>query len=291
VRPRISKLAPTFPDLPDAIACWACGAPAVLAPDFSPLVMYECEACGLAFQPHRQDQVGDLYGTEYFDAYDDGHPYVAARELRQLEARVRVQFVRRFAEQGRLFEIGSAAGHFLAAARAAGFDARGVDPSPEMAALARSRSGVEVEATRIEDVEFDQRSFEVICGWHVLEHLPEPATILARLHAALRPGGFALFEVPNYASVRARRDRINWRYLDPIHHLSQYTPTAVRALLERAGLTPVEIVTVPWAVYKTPLRGLASYGKQAVLLGTASLRPSPWKHELLRAVARRPERS
>lgn len=253
--------------------------------------MYECEACGLAFQPQRRESLEALYGSDYFAGYDDGRPYVRAAEIRQLEARARVRFVRRFIQAGRLFEIGSAAGHFLAAANAAGFDARGVELSAEMAALAHARNDVDVMTARIEDVDLEQRSFDVICGWHVLEHLPEPADVLGRLRAALRPGGFMLFEVPNYASVRARRDRTGWRYLDPLHHLGQYTPAAMRALLGGAGLTPVEIGTVPWAVYKRPLRGLASYAKQALLLGAASFRPSPWRHELLRAVARRPELS
>jgi 2-polyprenyl-3-methyl-5-hydroxy-6-metoxy-1,4-benzoquinol methylase len=251
--------------------------------------MYECESCGLAFQPQRQVDVAELYGSEYFEAYEEGRSYVNARDLRELEARVRVRFVRGFVDGGRLFEMGSAAGHFLAAARAAGFDASGVEPNAEMAALAQKRDGVEVATTRVEDVDLEPRSLDVICGWHVMEHLPNPATVLSRLRAALRPGAFIFLEVPNYASVRARRDRFGWRYLDPMHHLSHYTPAAMRALLEGADITPMQVLTVPWAVYKRPFRGLASYGKQALLLGTASFRPSPWKHELLRAVARRPE--
>ena len=271
-----------------AVTCWACGGNAVPAGDLAPLAMWACPACGLAFQPEREDDPGALYGGDYFATYERGRPYASRGAARRFEASVRLAFVRRFVRAGQLLELGAAAGHFLTQARDSGFTVLGVEPSGDMARIARERS-VEVVVARIEDVELPKGQFDAVCGWHVLEHVPEPLPTVARLRQALRPGGYAFFEVPNYASVRARRDLAAWQHLDPLHHVAQYTPTAVRALLERAGLRVLEVMTVPWAVYKRLPRKLLSYARQSLILGRSTFGNHPSKHELLRVVAQRPD--
>jgi 2-polyprenyl-3-methyl-5-hydroxy-6-metoxy-1,4-benzoquinol methylase len=269
-----------------AVACWACGAVAVAAADLGGTAFYECESCGFAFQPRRDPRLSGLYDQEYFATYDDGRPYARDEGERRLEARVRLAFVRRFIRSGRLLEIGSAAGYFVAAARSAGFDASGIEPNAEMAEFARRELGVPVRAGTAEDAELAEEPLNAVCGWHVLEHLVSPARALRRLRAAMAPEGLIFFEVPNFGSVRARRERSAWRYLDPVHHVGQYTPAALEALLERSGFAVLTVVTVPWAVYKRWPRSLLSYGRQTLFVGAAAFGEHAWKHELLRVAAR-----
>jgi 2-polyprenyl-3-methyl-5-hydroxy-6-metoxy-1,4-benzoquinol methylase len=241
----------------------------------------------MALQPGRDAaELRDLYDEEYFDEFDlTGRDTKADRGF---EAAVRVRLIRCYRDSGRLLEIGAAAGHFLNAARAAGFDPLGIEPSEAIAEAARKRFGVEIITGGVEEVELEPGSFDVACAWHVLEHIADPLPTLVRVLPALRPGAHLFVEVPNFGSVRARRERAAWPSLHLRHHVGQYTPSAIAALLARAGLVDVSTVTVPFAVYKRSLRAILSYGKHASILRGWPVGPHPWKHELLRAVARAP---
>jgi 2-polyprenyl-3-methyl-5-hydroxy-6-metoxy-1,4-benzoquinol methylase len=266
-------------------ACWACGAPAVPLDGYGG-ALHRCTECDLAFQPGRsRAEVGRLYDAAYLSRQGLG---AEAAGDRVFDAAVRLRLVQRYARSGRLLEVGTGGGYFLAAAADAGFDAVGLEPAAEAARDVSERVGVPVAASALEDAELEPASFDVACAWHVVEHLVEPLPALAKLRAALRPGGHVLVELPNFAGVRARRDRERWPPLDLEHHVGQYGPRSLRALLERAGLADVDVTTVPFATYRRPARALLSHAKHAVLLRGWPAGPHPWKHDLLRAVARRP---
>ena len=268
------------------VDCWACGAPgAHRLETYRPLELYGCGACGFAFQPSADaDDVKRLYDLSYFEAYDLRESGTDAD--RRFEADVRVRLVRRHRERGRLLELGAGAGYFLDAAGRAGFDAVGIELSREIAEAARRQFGVEVVTGSVGELDLEPASFDLACAWHVVEHIPDPLESLQRTRAALRPGGELFVEVPNFGSVRSRRDGRDWPSLHPRYHVGQYTPTALRALLERAGLQVVAVESVSFAAYRRPLRAILSHAKHAAFARTLPGRSDPWTHELLRAVAR-----
>jgi len=268
--------------------CWACGGPGAKPLEvYRPLELYGCPACGLAFQPAADaDDVRRLYDLSYFDAYDLRESATDAD--RRFEADVRVRLVQRYRERGRLLELGAGAGYFLDAARRAGFEPFGIELSSDIAEAARRQFGVEVAVGGVDDLDIAPASFDLACAWHVVEHIPDPLESLRKTRAALRPGGELFVEVPNFGGVRSRRERRDWPSLHPRYHVGQYTPTALTALLERAGLEVVAVESVPFATYRRPLRAVLSHAKHAVVARGLPGGSDPWKHELLRAVARAP---
>jgi 2-polyprenyl-3-methyl-5-hydroxy-6-metoxy-1,4-benzoquinol methylase len=247
------------------------------------------------FAPQRTaEDLKRLYDVGYFDAYPGGESYEEDPAQRAYEASQRIEFVRRHRQSGRLLEIGAAAGHFVKAAQRSGFEPTGVEPAEELAARATHRLGIPVVAGFIEEIELPQDHFEVACAWHVVEHLSEPLTALDRIRQSLRPGGHLFVEVPNIASVYARRQGLRWANLDIAHHVGHYTPSAMNALLERAGFRVLDTHTLPMRAYLRPGRAaqpieIAAAVKEIAILRTLPRRPHPDKHELLRAVAVAPD--
>ena len=276
-------------DRDTGVLCWACGNEATPFPEYGFDELSRCRKCGLVFQPGRvPSELRELYDRAYFETYDLSA--TEAKVDRSFEADVRVHFVRGYQREGRLLEIGAGAGYFLAAAARAGFTAQGIEASSEMAEAGRSRFGVDILFGTIEEAELESASFDVACAWHVIEHIADPLPSLSRVRRALGPGGWIFVEVPNFASVRSGRKGAAWPTLHLHHHVGQYTPTALAALLDRAGFDDISTVTVPFAVYKRPARALLSYAKHGLLLRSWPVGPHPVKHELLRAVARAPRR-
>lgn len=267
------------------VSCWACGGPAAATGALAPEPARACPACGLVFQPHRtRDELRERHGLEYFDTYGDA-AYTAAAAARRHEAKVRLRFVQRRRSAGRLLEIGPAAGYFLEAAQESGFQVAGVEPSPEMAREAAARVGDTVTAMPVEKARLEPEAFDVACAWHVLEHLVDPLEALQAVRVSLREGGCLFVEVPNFASERARREGREWLGLDLEHHVAQYSPEALTALLLRAGFGEPVLETVPWAAYRTWPHALLSYGRHATKVRGWPCGAHPRKHDLLRAAA------
>jgi len=139
---------------------------------------------------------------------------------------------------GSLLDIGAGRGRFVAHARAAGWDAAGIEPSLRGVEGARAR-GVELRRGTIGDAEVAPGSLDAATLWHVLEHVDEPCRALERVAGWLRPGGALLVGVPNLASVQARAGGPRWYHLDVPRHRTHFTVAGLHALLRSHDLEPV----------------------------------------------------
>jgi 2-polyprenyl-3-methyl-5-hydroxy-6-metoxy-1,4-benzoquinol methylase len=245
---------------------------------------------------HTADELKRLYDIGYFDAYPGGASYESDPAQRAYEGVRRVEFVRRYQRSGRLLEVGAAAGHFVEAADHAGFECMGVEPAEELAHRTTDRLGIRVVAGFIEEVALPVDHFDVVCAWHVIEHLKEPLNAISGIRRSMRPGGHVFVEVPNISSIYARRQGLRWANLDVRHHVGHYTPLAMRRLLQRSGFRVLSIETVPMRAYLRPGRAarpieIAAAVKEIAILRTLPRRPHSEKHELLRAVAVVPDGS
>lgn len=135
---------------------------------------------------------------------------------------------------GRLLELGCASGQFLRTMVDAGWEARGIEPSPEAARLARVR-GLEVVTSQVELAPEPDGSFDLITAWMVLEHLHDPRAVLTRLRRWIRPSGLLAFSVPNAASLERRAFGPNWYALQLPRHLYHFSPETLTALLAITG--------------------------------------------------------
>jgi ubiquinone/menaquinone biosynthesis C-methylase UbiE len=155
-----------------------------------------------------------------------------------------------------------------------------------MCDLARTRSRARVIESTVEEVTLPPASFDVVCGWHVLEHVPEPVLVLSGLRRLLAEHGLLFLEVPNVHSSRAMHAGDSWSNLDPEHHLGHFAPATLALALRRARYGLVTLETVPAGRYRPFPRSILSYGREAIAVRGWPFGPHPSRHELLRAVAR-----
>ena len=131
-------------------------------------------------------------------------------------------------------DIGAGRGRFVAAARRAGYDAFGIEPSARGVAAA-AELGAPVHPAALEDAELETGAVEVVTLWHVLEHVDEPGPALERIHGWLRPGGALMVGVPNLESLQARLGGERWFHLDVPRHRTHFTPRGLHELLRGRG--------------------------------------------------------
>lgn len=111
----------------------------------------------------------------------------------------------------RIVDIGSGFGSFVLAARAAGYDAVGIEIAPFEVEFARRRLAQQRPADeagavyRLGDaltLDLPEASVDVVTFWNVLEHVDRYEPILATAHRMLKPGGCLYVICPNYLAWR-----------------------------------------------------------------------------------------
>jgi hypothetical protein len=98
-----------------------------------------------------------------------------------------------------------------------------------------------VQRATIDEAAIPEGSLDAITLWHVLEHVEQPGSGLARIAAWLRPGGALLVGVPNLAGLQAQIGGACWYHLDVPRHRTHFTPSGLESLLRAHGLAVVRV--------------------------------------------------
>ncbi|MGD0143582.1 MAG: class I SAM-dependent methyltransferase, partial [Rhizomicrobium sp.] len=96
---------------------------------------------------------------------------------------------------------GSFARAFLETAPAASIVA--VEPDERVAQSCAGLDRCELVQARIEDAALETGRFDIVHSCHTIEHLAEPARVLADHWRVLKPGGLLLLDAPNNAILDA----------------------------------------------------------------------------------------
>ncbi len=155
----------------------------------------------------------------------------------------------RLREGSRILDVGAGTGGAVAALRAAGHDAWGVEPSLRAVAVAESRGVFGVVGGSLEHAlqsgALPPQEWDVIRMSQVLEHVPDPVALLTRLRGILAPGGRLVIGVPNLDSLARRATGGSWDGLEFPRHLVHYTRGSLRWVLGLAGFRVISMRTTP----------------------------------------------
>ena len=156
---------------------------------------------------------------------------------RRITAEERVSDLKRFIDNGRLLEIGSSTGDFLASAGLT-FKAEGVEADVNNLAVCLSRS-LDCRGGTLSDEQYPADHFDVAVLYHVIEHFRSPSSELRELHRVIKPGGLLAIETPDISSFWFSLLGSRWRQIIP-DHLVFFTPATLKILLDQTGFEILE---------------------------------------------------
>jgi SAM-dependent methyltransferase len=105
---------------------------------------------------------------------------------------------------------------------------RGLELNPEAAEVARGRGVGEVVIGRLEELPWDDATFDLLTCLDVLEHTPDDRATLRELRRVTKPGGWLLLTVPAYPSLWSTHDEVN-------HHFRRYGRDTLSSAASDAG--------------------------------------------------------
>jgi SAM-dependent methyltransferase len=148
-------------------------------------------------------------------------------EHRELVERTADELADVVAPPGAVADLGCGPGaHALALARR-GYNVVGVDGSPRMVEVARTRAALdEADATfDVHDLSaplrFADASLGGVLAILVLQHLPHPAAFIAEIRRCLRPGGHLLITAPARDNTSRTSQNLYWRLRAACHARSR----------------------------------------------------------------------
>jgi hypothetical protein len=204
--------------------------------------LVSCSTCRLLMRRRLPacQELAAIYAPEYFkdrpeDPVDGYADYIGDAEHHRQAARRRLGLIERFApSQGRLLDVGAAAGFFVDEARRRGWAAEGVDVAEHMVEWGRAVFGVQLRVGEISAVE-GRGTYAAVTMWDYIEHSLDPVADLAKANELLAVGGIVALSTGDLDSVAARLSRSRWHLLTPRHHNFFFSARTLGRLLARTG--------------------------------------------------------
>jgi len=199
-----------------------------------------CTNCGLGFldpQPTSEYLARELYNEGYglYSAGPSGrassfwqraYRYVFPHPLLRLIPEI----------PGKALDVGCGGGYWMRKLSGLGWDVTGLDMTEKTVDNVRSLGFAGVVGS-IEDAELDHESFDLVLLSAVMEHLHDPFMALRNVWSSLKPGGYAVIDVPNFGSIEVDLFGDKWS-LFGLGHLFYFTEASLRLGLENAGFVP-----------------------------------------------------
>jgi 2-polyprenyl-3-methyl-5-hydroxy-6-metoxy-1,4-benzoquinol methylase len=204
-----------------------------------------CNACATLFMVDVPSDLARYYAGDYHLFGPDGEPqWTHSATLLDVES-FRMGMLRGHVQgNGALIDIGAGPGAFVAAAKREGFDVTAVEMDARCCGYMRERLGVRAICSDQPIAALQGLApAQAITLWHSLEHLRDPAAMLAAAAERLADGGVLAIGVPNPDSLQFRLLGARWPHLDAPRHLTLMPARALVAHARTLGLRCVESTT------------------------------------------------
>jgi trans-aconitate methyltransferase len=208
-----------------------------------------CADCGFAQPaalpalPHYFDR---MYDQRWSDDWVEGEHAASYKD--RIFADILASLRSRLPAGLTLLDIGAHAGRFLRLACRRGWNAEGLELNPKTAAYAAHASGAVVHHGNVHTFT-PTRCYDAVTMTDVLEHVPDPLTVLTRVRALVCPGGWIAVKVPHGEAQRLKehlRARLRPSYratlADNLVHVNHFSSASLRRALTAAGFRDVEVV-------------------------------------------------
>ena len=196
--------------------------------------MVECTNCGLQYVNPRLNANLVLEGyslgsDEVFVSQAPSREHTFAKSLDAIERQTN-------GRRGRILDVGTAGGSFLRVAFQRGWEVEGCEPNRWLCDWAQRHYGIAVRPGTLFEQAYPSHAFDVVSLWDVLEHTPDPKSLILECRRLLKPNGLLVVNYPDIGSWIARLMGRSWVFLLDVH-LYYFTRATLGRLLADAGFT------------------------------------------------------
>lgn len=213
------------------------------------ILWIRCEVCGLVYKVPEKGGIkadadyyrtGQMRETVLCRYGDPGSvtPEAAFEEKYELQWERFLKVKDCVNQNSSILEIGCGAGGFLHIVAPRVGSCSGVELDKEMVDFCRTRLRLNIHDQLLHEIDFGKKKFDLVCMFHVLEHLQDPKHFLSQVKGLLKPGGRMAIEVPcfNDALIQVFDLKKFPELYYVLHHELYFTQESMAKLLDDCGL-------------------------------------------------------
>ncbi len=217
--------------------CPLCSSASSGAFEIKGFAIRDCVNCRHRFAEIAADEshVAANYDDAYFNGGGAGYAdYTAEADLLRKRGRMYAGKIARFAQRGRMLDVGAAAGYILKGFADSGWNGMGLEPNASMATFGREQLGLDMRQGSLESLDTDER-FDLVSMIQVAAHFFDQKTAFETAYKLLSKDGLLLIETWNRDSISARLFGKNWHEYSPPSVLHWFSKTGLTSFLNGLG--------------------------------------------------------
>ncbi|MCS5490980.1 class I SAM-dependent methyltransferase [Algoriphagus limi] len=226
-------------------------------------ILCECQDCKLIFTNPRptEEKIGSYYEfPEYYSHQDESKGLIQGiyNQIRKINISKKYNLISSLGTDKSILDIGCGTGELLKHFQEKSWNVTGVEPNKNARQLAKKKLESKVYKSLKKVAE--DRSFDIISLFHVLEHVHDLRKSLKKILTILKSDGYIILALPNHQSKDAKKYKNYWAGWDVPRHLYHFDPESVKNLAEKYNL---EIVAQKPMIFDSYYASLLSEKYQA----------------------------
>ena len=203
--------------------CSICGCPAGHYYSVKQFSLSKCNNCGFVFIDAFVDKsiLKEIYSSSYFA----NSKYYYKNSV-MYENNRRMSLLGKYLPSGsRVLDAGCSTGEFISEAKRI-YDIYGIDLSEDAILTARNLNSdikEKIMYGTLEKTVFNDYKYDAICLWDVVEHLPDPLSVIKKIFNSINENGYLFISTPAIDSFTARILKRYWAFMTPPEHLSFFS--------------------------------------------------------------------
>ena len=217
--------------------------------------LYRCKDCGFLFTQSVpvEAEIGRYYESPDYISHTDTHKGLMNRVyhwVRKYMLASKARLVKRQSQlkQGSLLDIGTGTGYFAQTMKAKGWQVSAIEKSPQARQFSKEHFNLDVDAPE-KLATYQERTFDAITLWHVMEHLEHLNETWETLFRILKENGVLIIAVPNPTSYDAQKYKEMWAAYDVPRHLWHFSPSVMQQFGAKHGFVLAERHPMPFDAF------------------------------------------
>jgi 2-polyprenyl-3-methyl-5-hydroxy-6-metoxy-1,4-benzoquinol methylase len=200
--------------------------------------LIKCQTCGFIFMeniPSSQEL------EEYYANYSyNTEEVISPTTIKSYN--VLLDEFEEYRQTNKILDVGCGRGWFLIEAKKRGWKVYGTEYSQTAVKLCRE-NGIEMKEGELDLALFDDKDFDVITSFEVIEHINNPHKELKLIYNLLRKGGLFYCTTPNFNSLMRYYLKDKYNIIEYPEHLSYYTKSTLNKIVKKNDLIPIKFLS------------------------------------------------
>jgi len=213
--------------------------------------IYSCNECGFYFTQNHPDEadIAPYYQSEDYISHSDtskGLINTIYHWVRKIMLNRKYRLIKRENPNKKLLDIGCGTGYFLDYMQKKNYEVYGVEKEKNAREFAINNFNIPVTSPDNFLSQKQNKQYDIITYWHVLEHIQNFNEYLKSTHNKLNKDGILIIALPNHKSYDAKYYKQYWAGYDVPRHLWHFEPDTLKKLIKNHGFKIRKLKKLPF---------------------------------------------